>query len=112
MTYAKSLFKMPSSLYHPEFERDNCGFGLIANIDDKPSHNLLETAITSLARLTHRGAVAPDGITGDGCGILVKMPKGFFSKLTKANNIELPAKYAVLSVFVDRDQAIASSGLR
>lgn len=101
---------MPS-LYHPEFERDNCGFGLIANIDDKPSHNLLETAITSLARLTHRGAVAPDGITGDGCGILVKMPKGFFTKLAKANNIELPTKYAVLSVFVDRDQAIASSGL-
>ncbi|MDA0772850.1 MAG: glutamate synthase large subunit [Cyanobacteria bacterium] len=110
MTYAGSLLKMPS-LYHPEFERDNCGFGLIANIDDKPSHNLLETAITSLARLTHRGAVAPDGITGDGCGILVKMPKGFFKEIALENNIELPEKYAVISVFVNRDQAIASSAL-
>lgn len=101
---------MPS-LYHPEFERDNCGFGLIANIDDKQSHDLLETAITSLTRLTHRGAVAPDGITGDGCGILVKMPKEFFREIASENNIELPEQYAVISVFVNRDQAIASSTL-
>ena len=45
------------SLYDPAFDRDSCGFGLIANIDDKESHWVVETAIAALARLTHRGAV-------------------------------------------------------
>ena len=54
------------SLYNPEFERDSCGFGLIANMDDMPSHWVIETSIAALARLTHRGAVAADGKTGDG----------------------------------------------
>ncbi|GIR64251.1 MAG: hypothetical protein CM15mP69_0790 [Ectothiorhodospiraceae bacterium] len=27
-----------SGLYDPIFEKDNCGFGLIANMDDNPSH--------------------------------------------------------------------------
>ena len=39
---------------------------MIANIDDIASHWVVETAIGALARLTHRGAVAADGITGDG----------------------------------------------
>ena len=47
-----------NTLYRPEFERDSCGFGLIAQIDDVPSHRLVESAIGALGRLTHRGAVA------------------------------------------------------
>ena len=57
-----------NGLYDPRFEHDSCGFGLIANLDDKSSHWLVETAISALARLTHRGAVAADGKTGDGQG--------------------------------------------
>ena len=67
-------------LYRPEFERDNCGFGLIAHMDGAPSHWLVMTAITALARLTHRGAIAADQKTGDGCGLLLKKPDGFFKK--------------------------------
>ena len=26
----------PVGLYHPAYERDSCGFGLIANLDDQP----------------------------------------------------------------------------
>ena len=66
-----------TGLYDPEFERDSCGFGLIANIDDVASHWVIETAISALARLTHRGAVAADGKTGDGCGLLLKFPADF-----------------------------------
>jgi glutamate synthase (NADPH/NADH) large chain len=69
--------QMTKTLYDPEFERDSCGFGLIANLDDLPSHWVVETAIEALARLTHRGAVAADGKTGDGCGLLIKFPEGF-----------------------------------
>ena len=64
-------------LYRPEFERDNCGFGLIAQMDDQASHWLVKTSIAALARLTHRGAVAADGKSGDGCGLLMKKPDGF-----------------------------------
>ena len=99
------------SLYSPEFEKDSCGFGLIANIDNKASHQLLKTSIDSLARLTHRGAVAPDGLSGDGCGILVKIPREFFKKEALENKIEIPEQYGVTSIFLSRDKAISSNTL-
>ena len=43
---------LDGTLYHPDFERDSCGFGLMAQMDDKPSHYLVQTAISSLACLT------------------------------------------------------------
>ena len=76
-------------LYRPEFERDNCGFGLIAQIDDQPSHWLVQTAISALARLTHRGAVAADGKSGDGCGLLMKKPDAFLRAVAQENGFAL-----------------------
>ena len=70
-------------LYRDAYERDSCGFGLIANLDDRPSHWLVQTAIISLNRLTHRGAVAADGKTGDGCGLLLKRPDGFLRAVAR-----------------------------
>ena len=64
-------------LYKDAYERDSCGFGLIASLDDRASHWLVRTAMSSLNRLTHRGAIAADGKTGDGCGLLLKRPEGF-----------------------------------
>ncbi len=61
-----------NSLYSSCFEKDSCGFGLIANMDDKPSHWVIQTSIQALQRLTHRGAIADDGKTSDGCGLLIK----------------------------------------
>ena len=43
--------------------KDNCGFGLVANIKNRASHKTLEDAITALERMMHRGAVAVDGKT-------------------------------------------------
>jgi glutamate synthase (NADPH/NADH) large chain len=34
-----------TGLYKDAYERDSCGFGLIANLDDQPSHWLVQTAI-------------------------------------------------------------------
>ncbi len=36
---------MLKGLYQPSFEKDSCGFGLIAQMDEKPSHWLVSTAI-------------------------------------------------------------------
>jgi glutamate synthase (NADPH/NADH) large chain len=79
--------------------KDNCGFGLLASIDNTPSHKNLEDAITSLSRMMHRGAVAADGKTGDGSGLLLSMPKSFFSKVAQKDGVTLPQTYAVAMVF-------------
>jgi len=79
--------------------KDNCGFGLLASIDNTPSHKNLEDAITSLSRMMHRGAVAADGKTGDGSGLLLSLPKSFFEKEAAEENICLPEAYAVAMVF-------------
>ena len=79
--------------------KDNCGFGLLASIDNKPSHKNLEDAIKSLSRMMHRGAIAADGKTGDGSGLLLSLPKSFFSKVAKKDDIILPELYAVAMVF-------------
>ena len=79
--------------------KDNCGFGLLASIDNTPSHRNLEDAITSLSRMMHRGAIAADGKTGDGSGLLLSIPKKFFAKEAKREGITLPDNYAVAMVF-------------
>ncbi|AGY91308.1 hypothetical protein SPICUR_01445 [Spiribacter curvatus] len=93
------------TLYRPEFERDNCGFGLIAHMDGQPSHWLLETAISALARLTHRGAVAADGKSGDGCGLLIKPPIAFMRQAAADQGIALNDRFATGCVFLSRDEA-------
>ena len=83
-----------TGLYKDAYERDSCGFGLIANLDDQPSHWLVQTAITSLNRLTHRGAIAGDGKTGDGCGLLLKKPEAFLRAVAAEAGIELTERFA------------------
>jgi len=95
-------------LYDPAYERDSCGFGLIANLDDLPSHRVVETAISALARLTHRGAVAADGKTGDGCGLLIKFPKVFMRVVGEELGFNLNDRFAAGTVFLDQDEARAS----
>jgi glutamate synthase (NADPH) large chain len=79
--------------------KDNCGFGLIANIKNRPSHENLENAITALERMMHRGAVAADGKTGDGSGLLVSLPREFMRAAAAEEGVELPKMYAVAVVF-------------
>ena len=79
--------------------KDNCGFGLLASIDNTPSHRNIEDAVTSLSRMMHRGAVAADGKTGDGSGLLLSIPRKFFAKVAKKEDITLPDVYAVAMVF-------------
>ncbi|WP_324170603.1 glutamate synthase large subunit [Sulfurimonas sp.] len=79
--------------------KDNCGFGLVANIKNKASHKVLNDAVTALERMMHRGAVAADGKTGDGSGLLLSMPQEFLRNVASQNSVELPKQFAVASVF-------------
>jgi glutamate synthase (NADPH/NADH) large chain len=98
-----------TGLYDPAFERDSCGFGLIANLDDEASHFVVETAILALARLTHRGAVAADGKTGDGCGLLIKFPEAFLRAVGNDLGFELQERFAAGTVFLSQDESLAAS---
>jgi glutamate synthase (NADPH/NADH) large chain len=93
-----------NTLHRPEFEKDSCGFGLIARLDDTDSHDTVADAVQALVRLTHRGAVAPDGKTGDGCGLLLKMPRGFMRAAAQAAGITLAEKFAVGCVFLSEPE--------
>lgn len=91
----------PQGLYRPEEFRDNCGFGLIAHIQGQQSHKLLQTAIESLTCMTHRGGIAADGKTGDGCGLLLQMPDAFMRQVARHTfDAELGEHYAVGMVFM------------
>ncbi|QOY53104.1 glutamate synthase large subunit [Candidatus Sulfurimonas baltica] len=79
--------------------KDNCGFGLVANIKNKASHKVLNDAVTALERMMHRGAVAADGKTGDGSGLLLSLPEDFLRNEASINGIELPKQFAIASVF-------------
>jgi len=94
----------PRGLYRPEEFRDNCGFGLIAHVQGEVSHRLLQTAIESLTCMTHRGGIAADGRTGDGCGLLMQMPDAFMrSEAIATLGVELGEHYAVGMVFLSQD---------
>ena len=93
----------PGGLYRPEFEKDSCGFGLMAQMDGKPSQWLVQTAVGSLACLTHRGAIAADNKTGDGCGLLLQKPDAFLRAIAKEQGWQLAPEYAVGMVFLSQD---------
>jgi glutamate synthase (NADPH/NADH) large chain len=96
-------------LYQPDEFKDNCGFGLIAHMQGDASHDLVKTAMHSLSCMTHRGGIAADGKTGDGCGLLLAMPKQFFrEEAKKLSDITLSEVFAVGTVFLSLDPAIAA----
>nr|WP_226960833.1 glutamate synthase large subunit [Thalassotalea sp. LPB0316] len=94
-------------LYDPQMQKDNCGFGLIAHLEGEASHKLIKTAITGLDRMQHRGGIAADGKTGDGCGLLIQKPDSFFQSIAAENNWNLGKKYGVGMIFLNPDPVVA-----
>jgi glutamate synthase (NADPH/NADH) large chain len=84
-------------------ERDACGFGLIASLEDRPSRRLVELGLSALERLSHRGALNADGRTGDGCGIALRRPHAFLKEIASSAGIALPARFAAGLVFLPHD---------
>ena len=65
-----------------------------------PAHTLQQVP-------AHRGAIAADGKTGDGCGLLLKKPVAFLRAAADAAGIKLAERFAVGSIFLSTfdDQA-------
>jgi len=101
---------MTKGLYRIDEFKDNCGFGLAAHIKGEASHRLLEQAIESLTCMTHRGGIAADGKTGDGCGLLIQKPDEFFrAEVREKHGVELTEQYGVGSIMFGKgEQATAA----
>ena len=70
------------SLIDAKFDHDSCGVGFVATTTAIPSHVILKDALTALARLAHRGAVAADGKSSDGVGITAAIPRDLLLRVT------------------------------
>ncbi len=80
--------------------KDNCGFGLLANIDNIATYRNTTDAVLALERMMHRGAIAADGKSGDGSGLLFSLPKDFMKKEAKKLGVDLPRQFAVGMLFM------------
>jgi glutamate synthase (NADPH) large chain len=91
-------------LYDPRHEHDACGVALVARLDNRPTHEVVDQAMTALENLEHRGAAGADKHTGDGAGILVQMPDRFLRSVVDFELPE-PGRYGVAMCFLPRDEA-------
>src|SRR5438067_6931700 len=75
-----SLLPRASGLYDPRFEHDACGVGFVARLSGQAGHDIVAKAVEAVANLSHRGAVAADGKSGDGSGVLTQLPRRLFTR--------------------------------
>src|SRR5690242_1196237 len=89
-------------LYDPALEHDSCGFGFVADIKGRPSHDIVIKALEVLCNLEHRGATGAEKDTGDGAGILLQVPHAFLTAECAKSGIKLPGigHYGVGMVFL------------
>lgn len=95
-------FPEKSGLYDPQFEKDSCGVGLVANIKGIPSREIMDDAFHVNSKMDHRGGCGFEENTGDGAGILIALPDSFFRSQAIKAGFELPemGKYAVGNIFL------------
>lgn len=100
----KHLFPVDAGLYRAAAEKDACGVAMVAQLDGRSSHKIVDLALTGLENLEHRGAAGADPDSGDGAGILIQIPDEFFRSVL---DFELPKLgcYAAGLVFIDDTDA-------
>ena len=82
--------QLNKGLYRSSFEKDSCGIGFVANINNIQSREIVDFGLEILCNLTHRGAVSADPKAGDGVGILTQIPHVFLKKQLQYCSVELP----------------------
>ena len=94
-------------LYDPAFEHDACGVGFICHIKGKASNKIVTDALQMLENMEHRGGCGCESNSGDGAGILTKIPHEFFVRKCKELGITLPkpGEYALGMIFLPKDPA-------
>lgn len=110
MKRVDELLKSKRGLYDPANEHDACGVGMLVDIHGRKSHSIVDSALTVLENMRHRGAEGADNQTGDGAGILVQIPHEFIL----LQGIPVPEKghYGTGLAFLPKDQAAQKAFLQ
>ena len=92
-------------LYESRFEHDACGVGFVADITGQAAHSIITQGIQILGKLLHRGAAGGDAGTGDGAGVMFRIPDAFFRRVCGESGVDLPASglYGVGMIFMPPD---------
>jgi glutamate synthase (NADPH/NADH) large chain len=100
----QSNYPQPQGLYNPANEHDACGVAMVATLNKVATHEIVAQALTALRNLEHRGASGAEPDSGDGAGILIRVPDAFYRAEV---SFTLPAEgsYATGIAFVARDAA-------
>ena len=93
---------------HLTTDHDACGVGLVAQIDGAASREIVDRALEALVRLAHRGGVDADGRSGDGAGLLTRIPDKLVRKNAQQAGIKLPAAFGLGMVFMPPGQEEAA----
>ena len=88
-------------LYDPNQERDACGVAMVATLNKKPTHEIVSQALTALRNMEHRGATGAEPDSGDGAGILIRIPDEFYRAVVEFSLPEA-GKYATGIFFIDK----------
>src|SRR5664279_4305484 len=98
-------------LYDPLQERDSCGVGFIVSLKNRKSHRIVQDGLRILENLEHRGATGADPLMGDGAGLMVQIPHGFFAREAKRLGFALPepGAYAVSHIFMPKDATMRAA---
>ena len=89
-------------------DHDACGVGFIAQIGSEGTRDVVERALTALARLSHRGGVDSDGSSGDGAGLLTPIPKPFIRKRLQELGVALPDVFGMGMTFMPQGRVAES----
>ncbi|HTV72195.1 MAG TPA: glutamate synthase large subunit [Candidatus Acidoferrales bacterium] len=92
-------------------EHDACGVGFLADLGGSATHDLVELALSAVGAMSHRGARAADGRTGDGAGILCETPRRLLVRELARADLHAPANHlAAISLFLphESDRAAAA----
>ncbi len=88
-------------LYDPSAEHDSCGVAMVATLTKKPSHDIVAKGLTALRNLEHRGASGAEINSGDGAGILIRIPDEFYRAVTSFE-LGKPGSYATGIAFIEK----------
>src|SRR6478672_2834166 len=80
---------------HITTDHDACGVGLVAQMGGVASREIVDRALEALVRLAHRGGVDADGRSGDGAGLLTRIPDKLIRKHAREAGIKLPALFGL-----------------
>ena len=73
-----SNYPQAQGLYDPAQEHDACGVAMVATLNKVATHHIVSQALTALRNMEHRGASGAEPDSGDGAGILIRIPDAYF----------------------------------